>query len=63
MFSFLFFMDWIFIFISGPYGVCRVALKSPDFGIKTSSKPVFSPYCPCDLGKTPFVFSDAIVSD
>jgi len=56
-------MDWIFIFISGPYGVCRVALKSPDFGIKTSSKPVFSPYCPCDLGKTPFVFSDAIVSD
>ena len=34
MFSFLFFMDWIFIFISGPYGVCRVALKSPDFGIK-----------------------------
>ena len=34
MFSSIFFMDWIFIFISGPYGVCRVALKSPDFGIK-----------------------------
>lgn len=34
MFSSILFMDWIFIFISGPYGVCRVALKSPDFGIK-----------------------------